>query len=91
MTGSRAPIVVCMTDVYPRYVGAHEIRDMLGVSRQRVYQLAGQPGFPKPVATLAQGKIWLISDIETWISVHRTASRARRPRTAPAPEPRGPG
>ena len=55
---------------------------MLGVSRQRVYQLAGQPTFPKPVATLAQGKIWLIADVEAWISVHRTASRARRPRPA---------
>ena len=85
MTGSRAPIVVCMADVYSRYVGAHEIRDMLGVSRQRVYQLAGQPGFPKPVANLAQGKIWLVADIEIWISVHRTEARARRTRAAPAP------
>jgi prophage regulatory protein len=76
-----------MAHVFPRYVGAHEIRDMLGVSRQRVYQLAGQPGFPKPVATLAQGKIWLIADIESWISVHRTAPRARRAKPAAAPEP----
>lgn len=74
-----------MADVHPRYVGAHEIRDMLGVSRQRVYQLAAQPGFPKPVATLAQGKIWLIADIEAWISIHRATPRARRARPGPAP------
>jgi predicted DNA-binding transcriptional regulator AlpA len=60
---------------------------MLGVSRQRVYQLAAQPGFPQPVATLAQGKIWLIADIETWISTHRRTPRARRPGPTPAPSP----
>ena len=55
----------------PRLVGAHEIRDMLGVSRQRVYQLAGQSDFPKPVATLAQGKIWAVDDVQKWIDDHR--------------------
>ncbi len=44
---------------------------MLGVSRQRVYQLAGRSDFPKPIATLAQGKIWALGDIETWIGAHR--------------------
>jgi predicted DNA-binding transcriptional regulator AlpA len=61
----------------PRLVGAHEIRDLLGVSRQRVYQLAGQSGFPKPVATLAQGKIWAVDDIETWIKTNRATPRRR--------------
>ena len=56
-----------------RLIGAHEIRDWLGVSRQRVYQLAGQADFPKPVATLAQGKIWLVDDIAAWIGTHRPA------------------
>jgi prophage regulatory protein len=66
-----------MEDEHPRYVGAHEIRDMLGVSRQRVYQMAGRPGFPPPVATLAQGKIWLTDDIRTWIGTHRPGSDRR--------------
>jgi predicted DNA-binding transcriptional regulator AlpA len=63
-------------------IGAHEIRDMLGVSRQRVYQLAGREDFPRPFATLAQGKIWLVEDVEAWIRTHRSAtlSRPRRPR-----------
>jgi prophage regulatory protein len=72
---------------HPRYVGAHEIRDMLGVSRQRVYQLAGQPGFPKPVATLAQGKVWLTDDIRAWIGAHRTAVKMPAP-GGPAPSRR---
>ena len=55
-----------------RLVGAHEIRAMLGVSRQRVYQLAGKPDFPKPVAKLAQGKIWDLDDIEAWMVIYRS-------------------
>jgi predicted DNA-binding transcriptional regulator AlpA len=60
-----------MDDWPLRLVGAHEIRALLGVSRQRVYQLAGRSDFPKPIATLAQGKIWALGDIETWIGAHR--------------------
>ncbi|MET0416711.1 MAG: AlpA family phage regulatory protein [Actinoplanes sp.] len=58
-----------------RLVGAHEIRALLGVSRQRVYQLAKRPDFPKPFAELAQGKIWNLTDIEKWIADHRGGSR----------------
>ena len=76
-----------MTDEHPRLIGAHEIRGLLGVSRQRVYQLAGQSGFPKPVATLAQGKIWLVDDIETWIGAHRSP-RPPRPDTRRSSESR---
>ncbi|MFC7532215.1 helix-turn-helix transcriptional regulator [Actinoplanes sp. GCM10030250] len=64
-----------------RLVGAHEIRDMLGVSRQRAYQLAGRPDFPKPIAKLAQGKIWNLGDIEAWISTYRAGRRPRRQAT----------
>jgi prophage regulatory protein len=76
--GSRAPIVVRMDDEPLHLVGAHEIRDLLGVSRQRVYQLAGRSDFPRPIATLAQGKIWLVNDIEAWIDANRTRPRARQ-------------
>ena len=70
-----------MDDEPRNLVGAHEIRDMLGVSRQRVYQLAGRADFPRPFATLAQGKIWLVEDVEAWIKIHRTTalSRPRKP------------
>jgi predicted nicotinamide N-methyase len=39
---------------------------MLGVTRQRVTQLAAASGFPEPVARLAAGPIWKRADIETW-------------------------
>ena len=64
-------IVIRMDGEPLRLIGAHEIRDLLGVTRQRVYQLTGRSDFPKPVATLAQGKIWAVDDVEAWIGVHR--------------------
>lgn len=70
-----------MEDEPLRLVGAHEIRDLIGVSRQRVYQLAGRSDFPRPVATLAQGKIWLVNEIEAWIG----ANRAPAPATSARP------
>lgn len=73
-----------------RLAGAHEVRDLLGVSRQRVYQLAARPDFPKPVAVLAQGKIWLIGDIEEWIAKYRLRvgyrPRGGRPSSKPIEE-----
>ena len=63
-------------------VGAHEIRGMLGLSRQRVQQLTTRSDFPQPAADLAQGKVWMLADIEAWISVHRAGqerARADRP------------
>ena len=60
-----------MDEMPLRLVGAREIRDLLGVSRQRVYQLAGRDDFPRPVATLASGKVWRIEEVEAWIARHR--------------------
>jgi hypothetical protein len=53
-------------------MGAHEIRIRLGgVSRQRAYQITRRADFTKPVADLAQGKVWLADDVEAWMKVHR--------------------
>lgn len=50
----------------PPLVAANEIGDMLGVSRQRVTQLAAAEAFPAPVAVLSVGRIWLREDIVEW-------------------------
>jgi prophage regulatory protein len=47
-------------------MGAQEIANLLGVSRQRAYQLAAGPDFPAPIAELAQGRIWLRADVVVW-------------------------
>ena len=64
-------IVAGMVSKPIRLVGAHEIRELLGVTRQRVYQIASGDSFPSPVATLAQGKLWLVDDVQAWIRQHR--------------------
>lgn len=47
-------------------MGVSEIGDYLGVSRQRVTQLAKLKGFPEPVVRLASGPVWESADVERW-------------------------
>lgn len=47
-------------------MGAAEIAALLGVTRQRVNQLAKKDDFPEPVAVLAGGKVWLEEEVERW-------------------------
>lgn len=53
----------CMTQ---HLMGAVEVARRLGVSRQRVHQLASRPDFPVPAAELASGKVWESEAIEAW-------------------------
>jgi prophage regulatory protein len=46
--------------------GLAEIASRLGVSVQRVDQLAKLDDFPEPVARLASGRVWLTDDIRAW-------------------------
>ncbi len=52
-------------------MGAREIEERLGVSRQRVQQLVSRPDWPAPYDELAMGKVWRIADVEAWIREHR--------------------
>jgi predicted DNA-binding transcriptional regulator AlpA len=52
-------------------MGTYEISQRIGISRQRVHQLADQPGFPEPVDVLQSGRVWLEEEVEAWISAHR--------------------
>jgi hypothetical protein len=51
-------------------VGAAEIGRMLGVSRQRVQQLASRSDFPEPEITLDMGKVWQRVKVEVWAREH---------------------
>jgi hypothetical protein len=50
----------------PFFVGAAEIAELLGVSRQRVDQLTRRSDFPLPAAELASGRIWVRVVVERW-------------------------
>lgn len=48
-------------------VGVAEIAKLLGVSRQRVDELARtDPAFPAPAAKLTAGRVWETADVERW-------------------------
>lgn len=74
----------------PALVGLGEIADILGVTKQRVHQLATAPGFPEPVARLRATPVWARADIDTYGSQRaggagtagasqRTSQRTRSP------------
>lgn len=46
------------TPELPELVGAPEAAALLGVSRQRVHQLATREDFPAPLARLGAGSVW---------------------------------
>ena len=51
-------------------VGAAELGEMLGVSRQRINQLTTHRDFPAPVVVLRMGKVWDLADVRTWADEH---------------------
>ncbi|WP_436531239.1 helix-turn-helix transcriptional regulator [Actinoplanes sp. HUAS TT8] len=57
-------------------MGAREIANRLGLSRQRVQQLADRDDFPAPFQTLFMGRVWLSHDIELWIRASRAGDVA---------------
>jgi prophage regulatory protein len=71
-----------------RLMGAHEIRMKFGgIGRQRLLLITSRPDFPRPLAHLTQGKVWLADQIDEWLAAHgseiKTPPRAhtdRRPR-----------
>ncbi|MBB4752515.1 helix-turn-helix transcriptional regulator [Actinoplanes lobatus] len=62
-----------------KLVGSHEIRVRLGwLSRQRVYQLTNRADFPRPVAELSQGKIWLAAEVEAWCAEREASEPGKK-------------
>jgi predicted DNA-binding transcriptional regulator AlpA len=56
----------CSRGLKPQLMGTSEIAEFLGVTNQRVDQLARRPDFPDPIAVLAAGRIWNHADIDAW-------------------------
>jgi hypothetical protein len=69
----------------PEIVSAPEAADILGVSQQRVRELASTaPEFPEPVYQLRTGKLWLRAAIEAY-AARRPRTPGRRPAVSPQP------
>jgi hypothetical protein len=48
----------------PRLAGVHEAAELLGLTKQRLSQLARDPTFPAALALLHSGPAWDLSDLE---------------------------
>jgi hypothetical protein len=44
-----------------------EIGELVGVCKQRVYQIADEGGFPTPVAKDARGRLWNRRVVAAWV------------------------
>lgn len=67
----------------PELVSTPEAAEILGVTAQRLHQLAaGNPGFPDPMYELRAGKLWLRSAIEAFASRERKPGRPRQAQAA---------
>lgn len=65
---------------FPEIVGTTETAKILGVSKQRVWELARQERtpFPEPIVKLAAGPIWLRSSVLAFANRPRLTGRPRR-------------
>lgn len=62
----------------PELVSAPEAAEILGVSPQRIHQIAtDNGGFPEPVYELRAGKLWLRAAVEAFASRERKPGRPR--------------
>lgn len=59
-------------------MGNAEVAAYLGVSRQRVLQLAARDDFPRPVAVLKMGQVWQSDSIRAWAGARRPPARQDR-------------
>ena len=57
-------------------LGATDVARLLGVSRQRLYQLAERSGFPLPADRLARGALWRREDIEAFAAARPPMAKA---------------
>ena len=51
--------------------GITEIAEMLGASPRTVRNWVQRPDFPKPIETLATGRIWRRREVESWAKKKR--------------------
>jgi len=49
-----------------RLVGSSELQQILGVTRQRIFQLVAGKDFPEPITALRMGQIWDLDAIRAW-------------------------
>jgi predicted DNA-binding transcriptional regulator AlpA len=65
-----------------RIVGLAEIAELFGVSKRTASRYALRGDFPRPVARLRAGPIWMEDEVRSWAAPVSPVRRGRPPRTA---------
>jgi len=72
---------------YPELVGVAEMAEILGVSKQRISELAATPKFPRPLAQLKGGPVWDRASIGNFLQTWQRKPGRPRKRTAATRKP----
>jgi hypothetical protein len=72
-----APPVTLIVEVTPTLAGVAEAADVMGWDKRRVVTYIDRGRFPEPIQSLASGRIWLRTDVESFARAWR-ARRAGR-------------
>ena len=67
------------TSNLPDLVGLAEIAELAGTTRQRVFQMTANKGFPAAVLELRSGRLWQRPAIESYLEGRQAARVARVP------------
>ena len=52
----------------PELLTGEQVANRLGISRERVRQLAGRPDFPPPLGRIGKAIVWSEDDVEAYVS-----------------------
>ena len=64
-------------EVLPRLAGVAEAARVMGWDKRRVITYIDRGRFPQPLQTLASGRVWLRSDVETFAAEWRARGKRR--------------
>lgn len=81
------PVSLVLVESEPILAGVAEAAEILGWDKRRVITYIDRGRFPKPIQSLAGGRVWLRSDVEDYAAQWR----ARRSRRRSARPPGAPG
>jgi predicted DNA-binding transcriptional regulator AlpA len=68
------PLTVVET---PHLVGVAEAAAILGWDKRRIFTYLSRGSFPEPLAALASGRVWRLSDIEAYARARRRKGSRR--------------
>lgn len=66
---------------FPELAGLAEIAGLAGVTRQTASARVKHPDFPKPVAHLRMGPVWLEADVRKFLNAKRRPGRRPKEET----------